>query len=228
MANTFTLAQLKTRARERSDMENSTFISDSELLSYINASHAELYDILVSKFEDYYTIKTTTTVATGASTITLPSDFYKLRGVDFQLDTNTWVAVGKFNFIERNVLNRSIVRRGAGFRETQYRVIGGEIQIEPEDSAHGEYRIWYTPLPTLLSADTDTVDGINGWEEYIVIDAAIKMLAKEESSTTHLEREKAAMLERIETMAANRDSGQPEKISDTTNTFYDSDALFTR
>jgi hypothetical protein len=209
-------------------MENSTFISSTELLTYINASYQELYDILVGKFEDYYTTKTTTSIASGSSTITLPSDFYKLRGLDFQLDSNTWVAVGKFNFIERNVLNRSIVRRGAGFREIQYRVIGGEIQIEPEDDADGTYRLWYTPLPTLLSAETDTVDGIQGWEEYIVIDVAIKMLAKEESSTTHLERQKDAMMRRIEAMAANRDSGQPERISDTTHTFYDSDTWYTR
>tara|TARA_R110002126_G_scaffold172712_6_gene321517 strand:- start:2861 stop:3547 length:687 start_codon:yes stop_codon:yes gene_type:complete len=228
MSNTTTLAQLRTRARERSDQENSTFVSPTELLSYINASYQELYDILVGKYEDYYTTKTTSVIASGDSTITLPTDFYKLRGIDFKLDTNTWVAVGKFNFIERNVLNRSIVRRGAGFRETQYRVIGGEVQIEPEDSADGTYRIWYTPLPTLLSAETDTIDGIQGWEEYVIIDVAIKMMAKEESSTTHLEREKAAMLTRIESMAANRDSGQPETISDTTNTFYDSDALYTR
>lgn len=228
MANTTTLAQLRTRARERSDQENSTFVSSSELLSYINASYQELYDILVGKFEDYYTIKTTVVIASGSSTIPLPSDFYKLRGIDFKLDTNTFVSVGKFNFIERNVLNRSIIRRGAGFRETQYRVIGNSIQIEPEDSADGVYRLWYTPLPTLLSAETDTIDGIQGWEEYVIIDVAIKMMAKEESSTTHLEREKAAMLKRIESMAANRDSGQPESISDTTNTFYDSDVLYTK
>lgn len=228
MANITTLAQLRTRCRERADQENSEFISSSELLSYINASYAELYDILVGKFEDYYTTKTTTTIASGSSTITLPSDFYKLRGIDYQLDTNTWVAVGKFNFNERNTLNRSIVRRGAGFRETQYRIIGDEIQIEPEDSADGTYRLWYTTLPTLLAAETDTVNGVNGWEEYIVIDVAIKMMAKEESSTAHLEREKAAMLDRIEAMAANRDSGQPETISDTSNTFYDSDVLYTR
>ena len=215
MANTYTLAQLETRCRERADMENSKFISSSELLSYINASYAELYDILVGKFEDYYTISSSETIAQGANTIPLPSDFYKFRGLDFQVDSQTWVAVGKFNFAQRNVLNNSLNRAYSGGRSVEYRIVGSDVIIEPESNAPGSYKLWYTPVYTPLAAQTDTIDGLNGFEEYVIIDAAIKMLAKEESSTTHLQAEKAAMLKRIETMSQNRDSGQPESITDT-------------
>lgn len=221
MSNTVTLSQLRTRCRERADMENSEFISDSELNSYINGSFAELYDLLVSKFEDYYTTSTTFTIASG-NTESLPSDFYKLRGVDFKIDANNWITVRKFNFAERNVLNNSL--RRVGNRQLQYRIVGSTLYIEPEDNAPGDYKLWYTPIYTPLSSDSDTVDGVNGWEEYIVIDAAIKMLAKEESSTTGLEREKAAMTRRIEAMAQNRDSGEPESITDTS--FIGDKALF--
>jgi len=214
MANTVTLATLRTRARERSDMVNSSFVSSAELLQYINASYSELYDLMVGKFEDYYTVSSTETIAQGANTITLPTDFYKMRGLDYQLDANNWVLVSKFNFANRNQLNRSTARSVRGVTALQYRIVGNTIRIEPESAAPGTYRLWYTPIYTPLSAESDTVDGINGWEEYVVIDAAIKMLAKEESSTTHLEKEKAAMLQRIEVMAQSRDSGAPESITD--------------
>ena len=214
MANTITLETLRTRCRERADMENSEFISSTELLSYINSSYGELYDILVSKFEDYYTTSRTFTIASGANTETLPTDFYKLRGVDFKIDANNWITVTKFNFAHRNVLNRSVTRSHAGIREVQYRIVGNELIIEPEDNAPGDYKLWYTPIYTPLVSESDTVDGLNGWEEYIIIDVAIKMLSKEESSVTHLDREKAIMLNRIESMAQNRDSDQPEKITD--------------
>lgn len=212
MANNITLLQLKTRCRERSDMEDSEFVSDSELLSYINASYAELYDILVSKFEDYYTISSLFTIASG-NTQVLPTNFYKLRGLDFKLDANNWINVSKFNFAHRNILSRSTSR--SRNRQAQYRVVGSNLMIEPESNAPGDYRIWYTPVYTPLAADSDLVDGLNGFEEYIVIDVAIKMLAKEESSATHLEREKDAMTKRIEVMSQNRDSDQPEKITET-------------
>ena len=42
-----TLADLRNRARRRSDMVSSQFVSDTELLDFINASYAELYDLLM-------------------------------------------------------------------------------------------------------------------------------------------------------------------------------------
>ena len=222
MANTVTLADLRTRCRERADQEESEFVSATELLSYINASYAELYDILVSKFEDYYTLSTTTTIASGSNTFSLPTDFYKLRGLDYKLSATDWQTVQKFNFSERNSVNRSISRSRSGDKAVEYRIVGSTMHIEPADNAAGTYRIWYTPAYTPLTEETDTVDGVNGWEEYIIIDVAIKMMAKEESSTTHLEREKAAMLNRIESMAQNRDSGAPESISDVEGMYIDS------
>ena len=52
--NTLTLANLITGVRRRADMEGSTFVSDAEIVDYINVAMAEVHDILVTKFEDYY------------------------------------------------------------------------------------------------------------------------------------------------------------------------------
>ena len=48
------LSQLQLEVRRRSDMENSQFVKDAELTNYINQSYTELYDLLVSIYEDYY------------------------------------------------------------------------------------------------------------------------------------------------------------------------------
>lgn len=61
---------------------------------------------------------------------------------------------------------------------------------------------------------TQTMDWINGWEEYIVVDAAIKMLGKEESDVTVLGGRKAALLGRIQSIAENRDQGEPGRTVD--------------
>ena len=42
-----------------------------------------------------------------------------------------------------------------------------------------------------------TVDGRAGWEEWVVVDAAVKLLTKEESDTSQLEREAARIWSRI-------------------------------
>lgn len=62
---------------------------------------------------------------------------------------------------------------------------------------------------------TQTMDWVNGWEEYIIVDAAIKILGKEESDATVMGGRKAALLGRIQSVAINRDQGEPGKTVDT-------------
>lgn len=61
---------------------------------------------------------------------------------------------------------------------------------------------------------TQTLDCFNGWEEYIVVDAAIKALGKEESDVTVLGARKAALVGRIQSIAENRDQGSAARTVD--------------
>ena len=61
---------------------------------------------------------------------------------------------------------------------------------------------------------TQTIDCFSGWEEFIVVDCAIKALGKEESDVTVLGLRKDALVKRIEGIAANRDEGSPGKTVD--------------
>lgn len=212
-----TLLQLKTRARELSDMEDSLFISDSELTSYINQSALELYDLLVASFEDYYLdVSANLTVASGQDSITVPANLYKLRGVDYLVggSGDQWQDLKPFSFQDRNTANSNLVQPGyystTGIR---YRLQASTIKLTPADQASGTYRVWYVPKMTQMTLDTDTLpDHLDAWDEYVVVDAAIKMLQKEESSTSALDNMKANLKKRIEGMSRNRDSAHPEVI----------------
>lgn len=61
---------------------------------------------------------------------------------------------------------------------------------------------------------TTTVDGVSGWEEFIVVDAAMKAMGKEESDMQPLMVRKAALLQRIQDIAENRDPGSAAKTAD--------------
>lgn len=61
---------------------------------------------------------------------------------------------------------------------------------------------------------TDTMDWVNGWEEMIVVDCAIKALGKEESDVQVLGARKAALVQRIQDIAENRDQGSPGRTVD--------------
>jgi hypothetical protein len=317
-----TLEQLITLVRQRADMENSLFVSDEEIVSYIQNSYTELYDLITMKYEDYNIKEEYFTVDTSAKH-KLPSDFFKLRGVDYKLAGGDagWCTVTKWVFSERNRINRSAPRLYLGSPGVQYRVLGNSLSFVPQSLAPGQYRMFYTPIcptlthgkaatlslqgltytardlysdgnlitveyvsggvvgaeavtvtdglhiqvaidagfstdanvlaalqasdeamaivsvtkdeptpviqapqgPTNLSGAIVKVDleGINGWDEYVIVDAAIKCLIKEESDPSALMATKQNLLARVESAAANRDSAIPERISDTSGAWGD-------
>lgn len=207
MASNVTLSNLRTAARRRANMENSQFVLDAELTDYINGSLQELYDLMVAKGVDYFT--TSSTISTDGTTkvYSLPSNFYKLAGVDYLLN-GVSTTMQPFVFADRNkyFTNNRVVR---------YRVVGSQIRFEPAPAAQ-TITIWYVPVLTKLVSDSDTFDGINGWEEFVIIDAAIKALVKQEDDPQELMILKAAQMKRIEDLAATRDQGFPEKVTDVT------------
>lgn len=206
-------------------MENSTFVTDPEITNYINASIGELYDVIIQHYgEDYYVSTDTINVTANTSSYALPSDFYKLLGADLVLDSNRSVTLKRFNFNERN---KSTVLQDRTPYRYRYHLVGDNIEFRPTPNSGDTVKLWYIPLPVELSDDADEVKGFSGWEEYIIIDAAIKCLQKEESDVGVLFGQKQAMLQRIETAAENRTVAEPSRISDTQNDMYDLEESYT-
>ena len=209
---TVTVASLETRARRRADMINRNFVTSAEWLQYLNDGYKELYDILVARFEDWYTESLEFSVASGVESYDLPANFYKLRGLDRSAGAGEYITLRPFNFNDRNVKG-GLIRR-TRLSDVEYRIMRDTLIFEPRDRALGDYRMWYVPRANDLTVSSDTVDGVNGWEEYIVLVAAIKALQKEESDVSVLLAEKGSLYQRIELMSANRDGGMTERVTD--------------
>lgn len=212
-----TLLELRTQARQMADMEDSEFVSDSELNNYINFAIADLHDLLVETYSDYYIETFTSTTVSGQADYSLPSDFYKLRGVDVKLNGNDWFNIRPFNFNERNRYEDFGSWTLLGISNTRYRLLGSNLRFSPEPESNHEYRIWYVPKATKLSSDSDTLNDLNQYSDYVIVSAAIKMLNKEESDVSGLVAERERIRRDIEHSAQNRDAAQPESISDIYN-----------
>lgn len=232
------LLSIRTQARQRADRVNSNVVTDAEWNNYIAQSYYELYDLLVTIYEDYFlapgaqfltdgttqfyplpdgfrTFKNYTTQANYVA----PS-FYKLLGVDLALSTaqNAQTTMAKFNFEDRNkFLYPNSASTIYGVFNMQYRLMGSSIEFIPVPTANQPITLWYIPRLTTLLQDTDTsVLGFSGWMEYVIIRSAYLALMKEESydSAQGLMMQLAAMQKRIEETSANRDAGRPDTITD--------------
>ncbi len=214
-----TLGNMRLEAQQRSDFINDPFISTQEWNTYISQSWKELIDLLVEAYGSNYYVKEPYSYTTDGSSLAypLPSDFYKLLLVEVALnpgDPNSWVTLRKYEFIQKNLWNYPNVYTFYGVTNLRYRLMGTDLTLVPIASAGQTVRIWYVPRPSQLVSDTDIVDGISGWEEYVIVDACIKALTKEETECQNFKEQKMALLARIDGIKNTRDVGEPEKVSD--------------
>ena len=278
MTDYVSLNDLRDRSRQRSDMVNNNFVTDAELNGYLNNSWAELYDILVSKYQvDYFLTSSSISITSGTSSYDLPADFYKARGVDLIINTDQSTPLRRYTFADRT--RDSLVRYA---RDVKYRIQANNIVFAPSPS-NNTATLWYIPKPKKLQSVTPTgisrgstttwtvpsthtfaaSDKINaisfsasdynveqtvssvtgttvvtdldssglsdptiygtleslqdffnaGWQEYVEIDTCIKMMVKEESDVSAFLVLKGQVLNRIEIMAEDRDSGEPTQVT---------------
>ena len=278
MTDLVSLSELRQLTRQRADNENSQFVTDTELTRYLNNSWGELYNLIIENFnEDYFTTSHSFSLTSGTDSYSLPSDFYKSRGVDLVVTSTESVPLRRYNWAERT--RNSVTVRARDYR---YRIQKGSIIFTPLPSTNDSIKIFYIPDPRKLEAVTPsgvtrgttttytvsshsfvaddvvnvsgfladdynsqqtvqsvtsttivtdlnssalsdptligTVESVfdfySGWDEYVIIDSAIKILIKEEADVTALLLQKNQMRERIITESQNRDAGEPQTVTD--------------
>lgn len=225
------LGQIRLMSQQRADLVNSNFVTTAEWNTYINQSYFELYDLLTNVYENWF-LAPPIQITTDGSTIQYPlpdgvlyggaAPFYKLMGVDCGIANanNAFVTLSRFNFIDRNkFVFPNISSTFYGVFNLQYMLVGETLYFIPTPSAGQFIRVWYQPRLVQLLKDTDILDGVSGWTEYIITDAAIKAMQKEESDVTVLAAQKMALIKRIEESAINRDISQPASISDVKSSY---------
>ena len=279
MTDYVALTTIRTLAQQRADQQNSNFVNDTEWLRYINRGYAELYDLIVTaaNSEDYFLNSSTISLVSGTKSYDLPSDFYKMRGVDLSVGSDS-IPLRRYNFSQRDVGSRYSVARGM-----RYHLQGSSLYLHPTPSTNDSITIWYVPrpkkfievTPTAITRGSttmwtvganhgfvvgDTITGIDftstdynvdqtisavgaatittdldssglsdptiygsvetrmdffsGWDEFVIVSAAMDALIKEESDIQPLIFQKEEIKARITAVAEMRDLGEPVTVTD--------------
>lgn len=217
--NNVTLTNLILQTRQRCDIENATArFTDAEITNYLNDSYAEFYDLVREAYGADYYMATTTPVNTvpGTELYSIPADFLAVNTVDIQLAPNIRISGRRYSQADRNHLRNLPLSPIAWTRFTPvwYRLKGQNISFLPIPAGAYTFTIDYVPTPTRMTAPSSTIDDVNGWSEYIVLDAAAKCMRKDQDfeMVQSLESAKAGLAERIRKMAPERDQGLPSKV----------------
>lgn len=225
MAATVTLVEVRTKSLQRMAMEYSDQLTIPELNTYINDSGAELHDHLVSAYGEKYALNEVQFASQANKSIySLSADvgapnFYQLHGLDV-LQGSYWTPVGEFKLAERERFQYP----GAA-NCYAWRFQGANLVIAPTPKAVVQFKLYYAPVWTKLVADTDSFDTIDSWDEYMVVDVAIKGLTKLDLPCEVFIQQKMAMVQRLNAMKQNRNTSAPPRIIDVSS---DDDFFFTR
>lgn len=152
-----TTEQLIADAKEAADLTNvADYVTAAQWIRWLNDGAKELHRFVTNKFRATYYRTFDFTIAEGASQVTLPANFWRLRGLDVDADTIRRRAVLPFNFAERNQHQSDYLRMFGPTvfcADRYYNVLGSRLlQIQPQEHAAGSYRLYYVPTPKVLSA----------------------------------------------------------------------------
>ena len=204
------------RVRRRGDFENSEFVTDEEITDFLNRGLCELWDILVTTYENYG-MKTHSFSIPGTTPYSLPDDFYKLMGVDFTpASGGTTSRVRPFSFQHRNQYSNPVIK-ASGVDLIEYTLLGDEIKLIPDDVPTGTVKLWYIQTAPQFSLEdsSSVVSGLTpGYEDYAVTYAVMLAKNKEESDIKFEVSALERLAARITRAASQRDAGESTSIVD--------------
>lgn len=92
------------------------------------------------------------------------------------------------------------------------------IELLPAPTANVALRLIYLPISSVEtdaeSPGSETLDGVNGYEEFIVCDCAARILSIEESDASYWVGRREQIRARIAALAGQRNAGHPERVVD--------------
>lgn len=215
MAGTVALLVIRDAVRRRADQVNSDFRSDADVNDLINRTLAEVYEHIIIQQPERYLSSVTFNTVNGTASYPLTALAYKVKSIDAvfpgyqvprELDMFQWQ-------------DRNRYRLGVGWNyntPVAWRLYANNIVFAPTPTSVIPITVWYHPLPPTLTFDSDSFDGVAGWDEAIIVGAAWK-LALEEADTelsSQLGAEYQRQLARILSFAAVRVTEHTEEARD--------------
>lgn len=213
MSRTATLAVMIAAVRWRADMPDTTFVTDADIEYEINQSALDLYDKLLSAWGEGWRFTQSNLLTTAnVAYVALPADFYRLIKVG-------WRVTASENprqlqpFQSRDEWLPDDPQTWDEVELPGYAIRNHSLYLSPTPTAIYTLVLQYVPaLAAITASPSAPLEGVHGWEDYVIYDCAIKLKIKEEVDATALAVERARHEARILQMAPSRDVEAPSRI----------------
>lgn len=213
-------------AIDLSDLRNSAFVDQSgtagtELIRYVNMAYRDLYQQIIQSHEFFYNTSATINIIGGTTSYSLPSDFYKVNGVDLQIDTSSqrFLTLKPMQFLERNKFRSGLViplaPYGQFFRYLiQNTLSNPTILFLPMPANNATVTLWYTPEPAVITTFAQTLSLPPGGDEYLSLYCTCAMLAKQSLDTSAFDAKRQQVIVQLLGSLKDPDQGSSSFVVD--------------
>jgi hypothetical protein len=211
MARNYTWGALRTKIRQRTNKEISQFVKDSEIDGMMEESYATLHNILVNLNENYIYKEYQLAIYANTTRFELPVDFFKLKGVT--IEDNGYIRRLELVPWERRCHYQQTPPAWGGY-PVGYALVGSQIQFFPTSQSNIYVTVGYIPAAPVYISDETVIDGISGFETYIIYSVAALIRAKEEKPASEFLAQRELALQNIRAAATPRDMENAVTITD--------------
>lgn len=215
MARQVDLGTLTRRLRWRTDTENETQrFPDSEAYDCLNEGIAQFHaEIVRADGQGYAAAETFFMSSIGQEMYAMPAEFLEVTEVAVLVDgRDRKLAV--YDQWDRDALSNTSNWFDCGFG--YYRIVGDNISLMSVPTAVRKVTVRYVATAVRLLAPTNTLDGIDGCEEFAVAWAAQRFAFKNGywDLNDRLMADKAETLDRMRALVVNRNASEPNRVGD--------------
>jgi hypothetical protein len=192
---TVSLLDLTISAQRYADLQNSNYISAQEWTDYINFGIRQYWNKINQLVEDYNITEVFFTTNGTDTDYPLPDDFMYTRGFDVQMTPSSgpapenaiWLSLRPYEFKERSYYGFPWTIAYNGMYSFRYRIMSNFVRFLPIPVPIVNIRHSYIPVAPQMFTDSDTMNGYNGFNEYISLLAAYRAMAKQDFPTEKVE-----------------------------------------
>ena len=200
---TKTLAEIRTVVRFRGDFRNPQRFPDASLDPEIQAAFGEGYELVADVNEGYFDTTGDVSTAAGTDFVALPTGTWRVRAVDLIEGTDR-TPMYQVGIKDRNRYGTSTGKPAA------FRLTARGMDLYPTPDAIYTLRVLYTPVaPTL---DGTARDFYNGWEEFAIYGALVRLALNEERDAREWQQQLELQRQRITRGASQRRASEPEYL----------------
>lgn len=204
----FNFGEVREKIQEEMDLQEETFISNTEYLDYTNEAIDECEAEIHNIYQDYFLTRSNISLVAGTATYDLPADIYanKIRHIQFkQNQTNIYevrrIPIEDVMFIDQTVTNQDFMYT------LENSLAGGQKIIfhpTPQITDSTVLTVWYLRNAARVALDADTID-IPEFIQFIFSFLRVKIARKELNPLTQsweqgLENQRVLMRETLDRM----------------------------